>query len=136
MWQKNYRWKQRLDNFEKAFNEMTEAIELKKSRQLSKLEIQGLIQCFENTHELAWNTIKDFFEYQGTIGIMGSRDATREAFKRGLIKNGDIWMEMIKSRNLTSHTYNKEVADKIVSNIDPGYYDEFAALVVKLKSLD
>ena len=47
-----------------------------------------------------------FFIYQGNPDIMGSRDATREALQNGLIEAGEIWMDMIKSRNLTSHTYN------------------------------
>jgi len=55
---------------------------------------QGLIKSFEFTHELAWNVIKDFFFYQGNSSIMGSRDASREAFSKGLIDDGSTWMKM------------------------------------------
>jgi len=48
--------------------------------------------------------MKDYFEYQGTTSIMGSRDAVREAFQRGLVADGEGWMEMLQSRNQTSHT--------------------------------
>jgi len=48
---------------------------------LNELEKQGLIQAFEYTYELAWNTIKDYFENQGETGIHGSRDAFRLAFQ-------------------------------------------------------
>lgn len=123
------RWKQRFENFKKAFNELNEAIELKRSRELSKLEKQGLIQAFEYTHELAWNTLKDYFNYQGTINITGSRDASREAFKRNLITDGEVWMDMIQSRNLTSHTYNQTTADAIVKKIDEDYFDQFKSLI-------
>ena len=111
------RWKQRLSNYSHAYNQLKMAVELSKQRKLTELEKQGIIQAFEFTHELAWNVMKDYFDYQGANAITGSRDATREAFNKGLVQDGDQWMEMIKSRNQTSHTYNKNVADQIVDKI-------------------
>jgi nucleotidyltransferase substrate binding protein (TIGR01987 family) len=90
------RWIQRLNHFNKAFSQLKEAVELARQRLLSKLEEQGLIQSFEYTHELAWNTLKDFFEGRGARNLYGSKDATREAFKRGLIENGEAWMDVIE----------------------------------------
>ncbi len=132
---KDIRWKQRLDNFEPALTQLTEAVVLSKQRELSNLEKQGIIQAFEFTHELAWNVIKDFFFYQGNSSITGSRDATREAFSKGLIQSGDTWMEMIKSRNQTSHTYNKKIADEIVYKIINDYYPEFQKFHKKMSEL-
>ena len=83
------RWKQRLNHYRKALLQLTKGVELSRLRPLSEIEQQGLIQAFEFTHELAWNVMKDFFEYQGNFTIMGSRDATREAFLRNLIVDGD-----------------------------------------------
>ena len=94
-------------------------------RGLSDLERQGLIQAFEFTHELAWNVMKDWFEYQGNGDISGSRDASREAFRMGLIQDGEVWMEMIKSRNQSSHTYNLETALEIEDAIDKRYWTSF-----------
>ena len=68
-------------------------------------------------------------------GIYGSKDATREAFKLGLIKNGEIWMDMIQSRNKTSHTYNQEVAQEIVAAIETDYFGEFTQLHRTLTTL-
>lgn len=124
------RWKQRLDNYSKALRQLTRFIEKGK---LNELEQQGLIQSFEYTYELAWNTIKDFFEAQGESGILGSRDAFRLAFKRGLILNGETWMEMIKSRIQTSHTYNEDVAEAIATRIVDQYYEEFILLHKRLE---
>lgn len=62
----NLRWVQRLNNYQKALESLTAAIDLSKERALSDLEKQGLIQAFEFTHELAWNVLKDYFDYQGT----------------------------------------------------------------------
>lgn len=126
------RWKQRLDNYSKALRQLTRFIE---KGELNELEQQGLIQSFEYTYELAWNTIKDFFEAQGESGILGSRDAFRLAFKRGLIENGEIWMEMIKSRIQTSHTYNEDVAEDIATRIVTQYYEEFIRLHKRLEIL-
>ena len=127
------RWIQRFNHFTKALSQLQDAVELAQKRPLSKLE--GLIQAFEFTHELAWNTLKDFLEERGVQNLYGSRDATREAFKTGLIENGEAWMNMIQSRNLTSHTYEEAIAAEIVSAIRATYFIEFEALRVKLDKL-
>ena len=120
--QQDIRWQQRLQNFTAAFNELDEAVMLSNTRELSKLEEQGLIQAFEYTYELAWNTVKDFYQNQGESGIQGSGDAIRLAFERGLIGDGETWMAMIKSRTLTSHTYNRETARLIAGQILGSYH--------------
>ena len=129
------RWIQRFEHFIKAFSQLKEAVELAEQRCMTKLEEQGLIQAFEYTHELAWNKLKDFLDARSVRKLYGSRDVTREAFKIGLIENGEAWMDMIKSRNLTSHTYDEEVASKIVSAILGSYFAEFEALKTTLAGL-
>jgi len=127
------RWKQRLANYGKALENLVRAVQLAGTRPLSELERQGLIQSFEFTHELAWNVMKDWFEYQGNQEISGSRDASREAFARGLVKDGEAWMEMIKSRNQSSHTYNLETALEIASLIVNRYTAEFIAFKTEME---
>ena len=126
--QKDIRWIQRFDNFKRAFARLTEAVTLAKQRKLSELEEQGLIQAFEFTHEMAWNVLKDYLEEQGFRDVIGSKGATREAFKNGLIADGETWMEMIKARNLTSHTYNQDVAEGIVRNVLGRFHPAFAVM--------
>jgi nucleotidyltransferase substrate binding protein (TIGR01987 family) len=128
---KDIRWIQRYNNFQKAINSLKKAVSLSKERNLNELEKQGLIKAFEFTFELSWNVIKDYFEYQGETEIFGSRDAFRLAFNRGIIINGEIWMDMIKSRVLTSHTYNENLADEIYANIINNYFSEFIAFEKK-----
>ena len=132
---KDIRWQQRFANYRKALSKLAEAVSLSKQRELSDLEKQGLIQAFEYTHELAWNTLKDFLEHSGQSDIYGSKDATRKAFRLGLINDGDGWMDMILSRNKTSHTYNEATANEITASIINTYYDLFARLEEKLQSL-
>ena len=94
-------------------------------REFSDLEKQGYIQTFEFTHELAWNVLKDYIEHTGGQKLIGSKDTTCEAFQKGLIKDGNAWMEMIKSRNLTSHTYNESTSEEIIEKITQLYYPAF-----------
>ncbi len=129
------RWQQRFSNYKRAFNCLEEAVNQSKERSLTNLESQGMIQAFEFTHELAWNLMKDYFEYQGNYELKGSRDATREAFKNALIQDGEAWMGMLKSRNDSSHTYNQQIADDLKSKIINEYYELFEAFKNKFNSL-
>ncbi len=122
------RWKQRFNHYQKALRQLAGSVELARQLPLSELEKLGLIKAFEFTHELAWNVMKDYFEYQGTTSIMGSRDASREAFQKGLVADGEGWMEMLQSRNQTSHTYNQNVADEIAGKVTTLYCKLFLEL--------
>src|SRR5690554_1536218 len=117
---KDIRWEQRFSNFLKAFDKLDQAVaKIKKDYGIDEkgnideddflddIIKEGFIQRFEYTHELAWNVMKDYAIYQGNTSITGSRDAVREAFGTGLITDGKTWMNMIASRNKTSHTYNE-----------------------------
>ena len=134
------RWEQRFSNFNKALLKLEESVNYIKHNYLhdeNKLDVEdleevveelikeGLIQRFEYTHELAWNVMKDYAFFQGNSTIGGSRDATREAFKLHIIENADTWMDMIQSRNKTSHTYNEEIANEIFSKIINDYFTLF-----------
>lgn len=145
--QSDIRWEQRFSNYNKALDKLTAAIEYIKNNSkeiagvsssdnvLDDILKEGLIQRFEYTHELAWNVMKDFLEDRGSIKLYGSRDTTREAFQAELIYNGGLWMDMIKSRNKTSHTYNEETAREIFTKIITSYYPEFLEFQKKMKTL-
>lgn len=128
------RWKQRFDNFLRAHQTLFEAVELARARRLSPLETQGLIQSFEFTHELAWNVLKDYLEDKGILGLIGSKDAARAAFKNGLIENGDDWMKMIEARNLTSHTYDPKTAEGVAQDIVKRFFPAFESLAKKFSA--
>ena len=134
---RDIRWVQRFDNFKRAYARLAQAAALAQQRKLSELEEQGLIQAFEFTHELAWNTVKDFLESRGaTVKIYGSKDATREAFAAGLIENGELWMQMIQHRNESSDTYNAKVAEAIVGAVLAAYVPEFETFQRRLLELE
>ena len=122
------RWQQRFSNFERAWSQLSEALNLMTERELSNLEKQGTIQAFEYTYELAWNVLRDYLTWQGESGISGSRDAIREAFTRGLITDGHAWMAMLQDRNRTVHTYNEATANEILDHIQQRYGGLFVEL--------
>lgn len=132
---KDIRWEQRFSNFKKALLKLSEAFLLNQKRELSELEKQGLIQTFEYTHELAWKVMQDYLIHQGYTEIRGSRDVTREAFRIELVKDGDKWMEMIKKRNLTSHTYNEEISEEIYQNIIKDFQPLFVEFQKVMESI-
>jgi nucleotidyltransferase substrate binding protein (TIGR01987 family) len=128
------RWEQRFSNFNKALLKLEQSVNYINHNVLDNEDLgyiidelikEGLIQRFEYTHELAWNVMKDYALFQGNSTIGGSRDATREAYKLQIIENADVWMDMIQSRNKTSHTYNVEIANEIFGKIIYEYFQLF-----------
>jgi nucleotidyltransferase substrate binding protein (TIGR01987 family) len=128
------RWEQRFSNFNKALLKLEQSVNYINHNVLDNEDLgyiidelikEGLIQRFEYTHELAWNVMKDYALFQGNSTIGGSRDATREAYKLQIIENADVWMDMIQSRNKTSHTYNVEIANEIFGKIIHEYFQLF-----------
>ena len=129
------RWKQRFQHYIGAFEQLKNAFEIYKTRELTILENQGVIQAFEVTQELSWKVMKDFLEYQGYDEIYGSKNAVRLAFNVKIIINGEIWMDMIKSRNLMSHTYDEDEMLKIIKIIFENYIQEFENFKVTMLAI-
>ncbi|MEI6679654.1 MAG: nucleotidyltransferase substrate binding protein [Mariniphaga sp.] len=127
------RWIQRFYNFRKAFTQLSRFMEKKG---LNEMEEQGLIQSFEYTFELAWKTLQDLLEEKaGYIDIKGPRPVLMQAFKDGYLTNGEKWMEMLKDRNRTVHTYDEEIAREIIAAITQDYYGLLTNLDQKLEQI-
>ena len=134
------RWKQRFSNYQKALQRLKDNIEyfstfLAENTPPADILKQGLIQSFEFTHELAWNVMKDYAVYQGNSEIKGSRDAVRYSAQVSLISDGFGWMEMIQSRNSSSHTYNEDTANEITEHIISKYFPLFIEFQEKMLTL-
>ena len=119
------RWQQRFSNYCRALERLEDFLD---PPALNEREQQGLIKAFEYTYELAWNTLRDLLRSQGDASLLGARDSLREAFRLGLIEQGDQWMLMIQDRNLTSHTFNRSTADAIAAQIVASYLPCFQQL--------
>jgi nucleotidyltransferase substrate binding protein (TIGR01987 family) len=96
---------------------------------LSELEVEGLVQRFEYTFELAWKVMQDLLVYKGYDFMLGPNGTMKMAFEDGLITDHDGWRRMAKSRNTLSHIYDEAEVMPIVSLI----YSDYAPL---LKQLD
>ncbi|NDY95238.1 nucleotidyltransferase substrate binding protein [Wenzhouxiangella limi] len=129
------RWIQRLDNYQRALTHLQSAVELMAERELSQLEKQGVIQAFEFCWELAWKLLKDYLQWQGIADLAGARDATREAFRQGLIADGQVWMAMLQDRNRTAHTYNEATMLELLGAIRGAYASELTALADHMRAL-
>src|SRR5690349_1035509 len=116
---KDIRWKQRFANFEKALKQLQAALLIQNPDIVQKA---GIIQFFEMSYELAWNTIKDYMEEQGFTDVKSPRSAIKKAFETGLIKDGHSWMQLLIDRNLTAHTYDEEQATEVEQLIHKKYF--------------
>lgn len=146
------RWQQRFNNYNRALAKLSNNIhyiknqfdqlnfendEVYKDIVLSIEDIfkQGLIQSFEFTHELAWKVMQDFAKDQGQTEIRGSKDATRYAAQVNLITDGHTWMDMILSRNESSHTYNEAIANEIFITIITKYHPLLLSFKEKIEEI-
>jgi nucleotidyltransferase substrate binding protein (TIGR01987 family) len=119
------RWVQRFQNYLKALGQLQSALAVH-NETADALIKEGILQRFEFTHELAWKVMKDYLEYEGHQGITGSRSASRLAFNVGLVTDGQVWMDMIESRNRTVHTYDERVLEEEFAKVKHRYATAFA----------
>lgn len=125
------RWKQRFSNYKKAVSQLDEFIE---KGELNKFEVQGLIQCFEYTFELAWKTMKDYLEQEG-FEVKSPRATIQTAFQTQLITDGHAWIDALEKRNLMSHTYDEDRASEAEELIKTKYYIMLKELCFRLEEL-
>jgi nucleotidyltransferase substrate binding protein (TIGR01987 family) len=122
------RWKQRFDNFDRAFVLLREVND-RGVGTLSQLEKEGAIQRFEFAFELAWKTIKDYLEQDGIVVKPATpRNVIKEAFAASLIDDGQVWIDMMLHRNLLSHTYNSKTFDEVLKVVSERYFAAFDQL--------
>ena len=133
------RFEERRKDYNKALEKLEES--LKETSQdfddtTMQVIIDGTLHRFEFTFELAWKTIKDYLEYMGITNKTGSpRENIQAAFKQGIIDDGEIWIEIMLSRNELSHLYNEKTSRKIYENIKNKYIKEFEKLEERFEQI-
>lgn len=127
----NLRWKQRLQNLNKAFFRLSRACALP---EYNELEMAGLVQTYEFTFELCWKTLKDKLAYDG-YSVNSPREAIRQAFHAGFINNIDCWLQALESRNLFVHTYDDSIAEEAVSLIRERFFPMLSPYVENLNMM-
>ena len=125
---KDIRWKQRFENFDKSYKLLNKYA---KQPITTELERAGIIQFFEMTFELAWKVLKDYLEAQEYL-VKSPRETVKQAFQIGLIDNGHVWMDALSNRNLTTHTYDEVLANKMTNEIITMYLPELDKMYEKL----
>ena len=128
------RWKQRFQNFEKAYNILNRALARYEAEPEDEIVQMALVQAFEFTYELSWNTMKDYLENEGFDEVKNSKQTIRTAFKAELIHDAEKWMEVIQKRNLASHTYNQSVLEETVQYTKEGFFPLARKLYEDLKN--
>ncbi len=128
---KYIRFKQRFQNFEKAFMQLKNAVV--RADELDDLSKEGLIQRFEYTFELSWKTLKDYLEYETSQTILSPREVIKTAFKMELLDNGEYWLEMLNKRNLMAHTYNQDYFHQVFESIISSYFLQIEQLYFTLQ---
>ena len=93
-------------------------------RELSEIEKIALIQVFEFTFELAWKTLKDYLDQSG-YDHHSPKNVIRQAFKSEYISDGELWMEALRTRNMTSHAYDQAVLEETIVFIFNDFIEDF-----------
>lgn len=128
------RWNEKLNDLGKALLRLSEAIEESKSNPVSSTLKDGVIQRFEFCYEICWKLMKYFLENEGIQEAKSPKSTFREAFKIGIIEDGEAWIDMLNDRNLTSHVYDQEVAFEIYEKIILKYFNQINDIYELLKS--
>lgn len=109
---------QKIQNYKTALAQLEQAVAAYTQSPSDALYRDGLIQRFEFTVELAWKSLKEHLEDQGLVmGIASPRAILKEAYAAGAISDGEAWNAILAARNLTSHVYDEETAQRIASQI-------------------
>lgn len=125
---KEIRWKQRFENFEKSYRVLAK---YEHEPIKTELERAGFIQLFEMTFELAWKVLKDYLETEG-YKVKSPRETIKVAFQMEVIEDGHVWIDALSSRNLTTHTYDEVLAERLVKEIKKSYFPAMRQLYEKL----
>ncbi len=132
---RDIRWRQRFANFERGLILLRSALEGRPLEAFNDLELEGLVQRFEYTFELAWKTLKVYLEENGVVLPQITPGAViKAAFAAKLIADGETWMDMLKHRNLMSHTYDSKEFRQAAPAIRDRYLSAFQQVCLLLKN--
>lgn len=118
--------KEIFESFKESLKRLEEILEKEKSVE----NRDSAIQRFEFTIELAWKCVQKFLREQKII-CRSPKECFQEAYKFGLVEDDAKWLSAFDDRNLTAHTYNEKMADRIYSRL-PEYLEIFKNLKNKI----
>jgi len=120
-------------NLERAMTELESYAALPIANRRDKA---GLIQAFEFTFELFWKMFQKLAPDSG-LEAASPRESLIAGAKLHLITGdeGDTWSQMLRDRNLSSHTYNAPLADEIVERLLRDYLVCFRATMARTRTI-
>jgi len=124
------RWRQRFQNYEKAFLLLERALSITAP---SEVERGGIIQFYEMTFELAWKLMKDYLELQGYT-VSSPKDAIKQAFQATILEEGQLWMDALSDRNQTTQTYDENKAIEVTAKIKSHYFPVLQQLYKRMSA--
>lgn len=142
--QRDITWEEYFSDYRKALARLTVAINIFKPEEdeenfeleeVDELLKEGFIHRFEYTSVMAWNSMKAYVEHQEHKTVLGPANVIRQAHKLGLVSDPDAWMDVIKSLNITAHTYSKTTTEEIFEKLIDSYYALFLAFESKMRML-
>jgi nucleotidyltransferase substrate binding protein (TIGR01987 family) len=132
------RWRLRFRNYLNALHSLESSLDYRQvqlfepSKAQLEMELQARIKAFEYTYELGWKTLKDLLEEEGNTDVTGSKSVIRLAAQVGILPDSQIWLDMVADRNLTTHTFDQGIAERVVNRIANQYRKAFLALANRL----
>lgn len=107
-----------LINFKSALVGFEKALAYSKNEH--ELVIDGTIQRFEYCFELCWKAIRETLALEG-LEANSPKETLRQAFAADWIKDETLWLDMLEDRNLTSHTYFIDMAERVYNHLADYY---------------
>jgi len=124
---------QRLLGLDKALKLLQDVHSVYLKKPNEEIYQMALIQSFEFSFELSWNAIKCLIEYEDLTRLKYARDVIKQAFRKGVISDGQIWLDMLENGNKLSHVYDKALTKNIIQQISAVYVKLIEDLYMRLK---
>ena len=126
------RWRQRLESLQRALGQLEAALQAHDADPESEVIGMAVIKAYEFSFELSWKTLKDLLSYEG-LDVLLPREVLRQAFAAGLLRDGQVWIDMLEQRNLMAHTYDVNRARLALALIRNHFAPALGELVVDLE---
>ncbi len=128
----------KIKQLEKVFENLKiiiDAYEKEEDRIIKDGLRDSIIQRFEFVTELSWKLMKKYLDENLVLEVYSPRSVIKESYKQDLIENGELWLDILEDRNLTSHTYDENTANRIKDNIVNKYVLEFEKFIKRIKEV-
>lgn len=129
------RLSERAENFGKAFEIFSNVVSAYKTDKENIVLHMALVQAYEICFELAWKVLKDYLAENGIIVYL-PKEVIKEAFASEVIKDGQLWINMLDARNSTSHEYNLDKVKQILERVAFAYFDELCRFKKQIKDFN